>query len=276
MAALAGGGAAGGTEQYFVTAAAATELPPAERSALFLGSWGRFVSRAQGMLKSEGWVLLEWTDGGAEPLADLLARSPPVAVVIGGPEAVAVVARLSAPKLLQVPFTGVDWLDPGALPDGCAVANVHGMDQPIAEYVLGTMLDSVVGFSSLSAEFRSDGVFRPPFPRNDGYEGKPFHYEIGGKTLGIVGLGSIGLEVAKRAKAFDMTVLATTRTTRAELPQHVDWAGTGIGAELEELLAASDFVLLTCPLSPETQNLMDASRIAKMKPGSILINVARE
>lgn len=259
-------------------ASTAAEQPTATatRSALFLGNWRRFLARTRGMLKSDGWVLLEWDDNDAhEPLTDLLARSPPVAAVIGGPEAVAVVARLADPRLLQVPFTGVDWLDPGALPRGCAAANVHGMDQPIAEYVLGTMLDSAVGFSSLNAEFKSDGIFRPPFPRNDGYKGRPFHNEIGGKTLGIVGLGSIGLQVAKRAKAFDMTVLATTRTARPQIPPNVDWAGTGVGTDLDKLLAASDFVLLTCPLTPETQNLFDASRLAKMKEGSILINVAR-
>ena len=79
------------------------------------------------------------------------------------------IAGLEGPatvKLLQVPFTGVDWLEPAELPAGCAAANVHGMDPPIAEYVLGTMLDWAVGFSALSVEFKADGVFRPPFPVN--------------------------------------------------------------------------------------------------------------
>ena len=87
----------------------------------------------------------------------------------------------------------MDWLKPAEAPTGCSVANVHGMDPPIAEYVLGTMIDNEVRFSKLQSEFRETGVFRPPFPRSgDAYAGRPFHGELGGKTLGIVGLGSIG------------------------------------------------------------------------------------
>jgi phosphoglycerate dehydrogenase-like enzyme len=82
-----------------------------------------------------------------------------------------------------------------------------------------------------------------------------------------VGLGSIGAEVAKRAAAFGVKVLATTRSPRAELPPHIAWAGVGVGADLDRLLAESDYVLLACPLTPDTDGLMDAARLAKVRRG---------
>jgi len=84
--------------------------------------------------------------------------------------------------------------------------------------------------------------------------------ELRGATLGIVGLGRIGEAVARRARGFGMHVLHTT--TRGGIP-------------LEELLARSDVVTLHCPLTPETRHLIDAQRLAQMKPGAILVNTTR-
>ncbi len=96
--------------------------------------------------------------------------------------------------------------------------------------------------------------------------------ELGGKTLLIVGLGKIGGRLARLAKAFDMRVLATKRNpaTAAEAADSVHPP-----EELPALLPQADFVALTCPLTPQTDKLIDAAAFANMKESAYLINVAR-
>lgn len=86
-----------------------------------------------------------------------------------------------------------------------------------------------------------------------------------GKTLGIVGYGRTGVAVAQRASAFGMRIIYTRRTVSTDPA----WRS------LDDLLAESDFVSLHTPLTPETQHLLDANRLASMKRGSWLINMAR-
>ena len=90
--------------------------------------------------------------------------------------------------------------------------------------------------------------------------GRHLGHEIHGATFGIVGLGRIGRAVAKRAEGFGMTVIHTSANTRETL---------------QELLRASDFVSLHCPLTPATHHLIDAAALALMRPNAILINTAR-
>jgi len=95
--------------------------------------------------------------------------------------------------------------------------------------------------------------------------------EVHSSTLGIIGLGRIGQQVARRARGFDMTVLYHNRRGN-------EGAEESLGvryAAFEDLLAASDFVMLTCPLTDETRHLIDKSALALMKPTAILINIAR-
>ena len=96
--------------------------------------------------------------------------------------------------------------------------------------------------------------------------------ELGGKTVLIVGLGRIGQRVAKLAKAFDMRVFGTKRQVDVLLPA-VDKLHTP--DQLSTLLPQADYVVLTCPLTPETENLIDESALAAMQPGAYLINMAR-
>lgn len=96
--------------------------------------------------------------------------------------------------------------------------------------------------------------------------------ELAGKTLGIVGLGHIGSLVAQLGKAFDMRVIATKR----RIEEHVGAADLVLPpAQLPVLVRESDFVVLTCPLTSETQGLIDQTVLGKMKRSAYLINVAR-
>jgi phosphoglycerate dehydrogenase-like enzyme len=96
--------------------------------------------------------------------------------------------------------------------------------------------------------------------------------ELAGKTLIIVGLGQIGGRLAQLAKAFDMAVIGIRRDPRAGRG-HADTvhAVTELGA----LLPQADFVALTCPLTAETEKLIDAGALGRMKPSAYLVNAAR-
>jgi glyoxylate reductase len=95
--------------------------------------------------------------------------------------------------------------------------------------------------------------------------------EVTGSTLGIIGLGRIGQQVARRARGFDMPVLYHNRRRNLEAE-----AALGLTyASFEELLAKSDFVTLNCPLSKETTGLISGPQFAMMKRSGILINMAR-
>jgi len=96
--------------------------------------------------------------------------------------------------------------------------------------------------------------------------------ELGGKTLVIVGLGTIGARLAQLAKAFDMKVVGVRR----DVSRGGGAADRVVGdAALLGVLPEADFVALTCPLTPATENLIDARALAAMKPSAYLVNVAR-
>ena len=93
--------------------------------------------------------------------------------------------------------------------------------------------------------------------------------ELSGKTMGIVGLGSIGMKVATIARCFGMHVSALTSKAADALPEGFS------KATLDELLAVSDVLSLHCPLTPQTHHLINADTLAKMKPTAILVNTGR-
>ena len=96
--------------------------------------------------------------------------------------------------------------------------------------------------------------------------------ELGGKTLLIVGLGRIGSHLAGLAKAFGMRVIGTKRDPGSGGENAHDVFSNG---RLHEILPLADFVALTCPLTPQTEGLINAQALALMKPSAFLINVAR-
>jgi phosphoglycerate dehydrogenase-like enzyme len=171
-------------------------------------------------------------------------------------------------RLVQVPGAGLDRIDRSALRPGTALANAYGHDTGIAEYVLAAMLAMSRDFLRIDADLRRgrwDSV----------WSGSPVPLwpELAGQTLGILGYGRIGQAVARRALAFDMEVLAIRRDPGRSDPHRLAFV-RDLGA-LDEVLTRADHLAITLALTPETRGLIDARRLGLMKPGAVLINVAR-
>lgn len=105
------------------------------------------------------------------------------------------------------------------------------------------------------------------------WETLPRPREIAGTTLGLVGLGSIGRAVAKHAAALGMRVIAVREHPEKSVPEGVEQVFGP--AQLEALFTQSDYVVLAAPVTPNTRQLMNAARLAQMKPDACLINVGR-
>jgi len=105
------------------------------------------------------------------------------------------------------------------------------------------------------------------------WSSRPRPREVAGATLGLVGLGSIGREVAKRATALEMRVIAVREHVNKETPNGVEHAYAS--HQLQTLLQQSDYVVLAVPITASTQKLINAERLSKMKTDACLINVGR-
>ena len=175
----------------------------------------------------------------------------------------------AAPKLrlVQSVATGIELIDLAALPRGVAICNAFGHETAIAEYILMAMLVWSHRFREIEGEFRAHSSWRPSWVQS----GAP-HGEILGSTIGIVGLGRVGYEVARRAAAFGCRIIAANRSAREP--------GSGVERvfplrELDRMLPECDYVVLCTALGPETEGLIDARRLALMKSSAFLINIAR-
>jgi phosphoglycerate dehydrogenase-like enzyme len=174
-----------------------------------------------------------------------------------------------APKLrlVQSVATGVELIDLSALPKGCAVCNAFGHETAIAEYVVMVMLALHHRLFAIAGEFRDGGSWATSWVQS----GTP-HGEVRGTTLGIVGFGRVGREVARRAAPFGCRILAANRSPRDAEP--------GVEriypmSELDRMLPLCDTVAICTALGPETTGLIDARRLGLLKPSAVLINIAR-
>jgi phosphoglycerate dehydrogenase-like enzyme len=171
-------------------------------------------------------------------------------------------------RYLQSISAGMDRYDLAALQArGVMVASAAGVNSyAVAEHALAHMLAFArhihTGRDNQQRRFWRD-MLGDPAQRET---------ELGDKTLLIVGYGRIGQRLAHLASAFDMQVLATKRNVSGV-------GGTAVALytpdQLLQLLPRADFVVLTCPLTPETEKLIDSRAFSLMKPSAILINMAR-
>lgn len=131
----------------------------------------------------------------------------------------------------------------------------------VAEYVVCTAMMLLRRAYGATSE-----VMNGAWPRNALAQGQ----EIGGKTLGIIGLGSVGLRTAQLALALNMQVIAYDPKPRGTAHRHIQ-----LHTDLESVLRQADVISLHVPLTPVTRHLIHADRLKQMKPGAVLINVAR-
>ena len=141
---------------------------------------------------------------------------------------------------------------------------VYGTDN-VAQYAIALLLEacSQVGHHDRSVH-AGDWTRSIDFC----YWQKPL-IEVSGKTAGIIGFGRIGMAVARILRAMNVRVLAYSRTERPEGRELADYV------PLDDLIAQSDFIFLHCPLTPETEGIINAANIARMKDGVIIVNNGR-
>jgi phosphoglycerate dehydrogenase-like enzyme len=226
--------------------------------------------------------LLLWTDNAA-PYADavedaglssrvridlLPRKDTPSAAQLAETEAMlawgappGLLPRMPKLRWVQAPTAGVDgWLALPDLPPGLVLTcarGTHGDSMP--ENILGALFHITKNYASIAeAQKESRWTRRVSQPLN-------------GSTLGILGLGAIGQEVARLAAALRMEVIGTRRH-----PAQVPGVAEVLPPErTEEVLARADYLLLLLPGTPETDNFINAERLSRMKPGAWLLNFGR-
>jgi phosphoglycerate dehydrogenase-like enzyme len=198
---------------------------------------------------------------------DAIPQGSGVVALVAGPDwhvGAAEAAALPDLRIVATPSTGFDHLDVGALAAAGVVAtHVAGYcDDEVAEHALAMALDLLRGVSLLDRDVRAGGWdYAAALPRR-----------VGGATLGIVGLGRIGRQLAWRAAALGMRVTAFDPALDAAA---VRAAGAEPCATLHELMASADVVSLHAFLGPATEGLIDAAALAAARPGTYLVNCAR-
>jgi phosphoglycerate dehydrogenase-like enzyme len=167
-------------------------------------------------------------------------------------------AELATAERLRWVHTSAVAVETLCLPDLFArnviVSNSRGVQSAaIAEHVMAVML----GFAK-QLPFAFERQRMRTWAQNE-FVGEHLPWLLRGRTLGLIGMGTIGTEVARLATAFGMTIVAARRRD----------------GNLADVLRLSDVLVIAAPLTPETQNLIGARELAQMKPGAVLINVGR-
>lgn len=162
--------------------------------------------------------------------------------------------RLSALRVVQVNSAGVDWIA-GSIPDGVTLCSARGTrDVPVAEWVVGVILDSYKGLGRLRRQ-QDEAQWAPRMPR-----------ELAGSKALIVGYGSIGQAVEQRLRPFGVEVTRVASRGRGDI-HRVE--------ALDELLPHADIVIVLLPAKPETTGLIEKKRLARLRTGALLINAGR-
>jgi phosphoglycerate dehydrogenase-like enzyme len=171
-------------------------------------------------------------------------------------------------KFLQVPFSGLDKIDLEHLnKNGIAVANSHENSVSVAEHGMLFLLALSKNLINQDSDLRQ-GIWH-------GWVARETNNELNGKTLGIIGLGNIGYEMARKAKCFGMRVVGIKKDPnigRKKLSSVVDFVYPP--GDLNFLIKQSDFLFISVPLTKETKGMIGRTELQLMK-GKYLINVSR-
>jgi phosphoglycerate dehydrogenase-like enzyme len=168
-------------------------------------------------------------------------------------------------RLFHAPAAGTDAVNTALLPAQCTLANCFGHENAIAEYVIAALLMRHVPLLQADQDFRAQ--------RWTYWAGRPtaLRTELGAQTLGLLGFGHIAQTVAQRAKAMGMRVHVANRSPITHPVVDRSWTLTG----LHEFMGSCDAVVVSLPLTANTQGLVDAPAIAAMRPDAVLLNVGR-
>jgi len=207
------------------------------------------------------------------PLADLPADDPlrdRCAVLVATPRSLdaAALRGLPALRLVVATTTAVDYLDL----EYCAAAGITVRGNgayagtSVAEHAFTLLLTSLRRMPAAMAAARGEPVVPEDPAGPAGTSGTAAAFELAGATAGVIGLGDIGGRIAAIARGFGMRVLFTGRTPRT-VPG-ATWAA------IDDLVREADAVFLSVPLTPETRHLVDASRLALMKPSAHLVSIS--
>lgn len=202
---------------------------------------------------------------GYMPEEDVIAALPGVTAVIAGAEPYTAGVMDGAPgvRIIVRAGVGLNNVDiPAATERGILVANSAGQNsQSVAEHLFGMLLCAVRRIGWLDANIRK-GLWR---------EIQPPMRPLNGMTMGILGFGNIGKQVAKRAVAFDMNVIAYDIVRDEETAKTL-----GVRfVSLEELARESDYLTCHVPLTPETTHIIDREILSLMKPDAYVFNTSR-
>ncbi len=164
---------------------------------------------------------------------------------------------------------GVENIDMDAASEhGIHVCNVPGRNAvAVAELTMGLLLAIDRHIAAATADLRNGDWNKATYSQADG---------LLGRTIGIVGLGEIGLHVAERAKAFGMSVIGVRKPNRSDATEaRIRSVGVRLVDDLEALVRESDVVSLHVPASDDTKALVDADLLARFRDGAILLNTSR-
>ncbi|HUU77340.1 MAG TPA: 2-hydroxyacid dehydrogenase [candidate division Zixibacteria bacterium] len=165
-------------------------------------------------------------------------------------------------KFIQKTGAGVDAMPFNVIPENVLMANTSGANPvPMAEGAIALLI-------SLAKRITQRHNL---FPDRSSERGT----ELRGKKVGIIGLGSIGIEIAKRLQAFEMSILGIKRQPTKNLKQQLQLEFLGGPDDLDYVLKESDFVIVTVPLTPVTRGMISKKELSLMKETAFIINIAR-
>jgi phosphoglycerate dehydrogenase-like enzyme len=195
----------------------------------------------------------------------------PVEVFIGDVPGKEVLDRAEHLRLIQIPWTGVDNLDFDLLRRyGFTVCNSHSNATVVAEYAVSLMLSLLKGIPYHDAQLRRNHWCRPS--AKEGNDFRPPEM-IHGKTVGIIGCGAVGLQIARLLSSFGVTLIGLANLKRQN--GHVPFDVMYDRDALDTVLAESDIVFLAVPLTRDTRNLINGASFRTMRRSAYLVNVSR-
>lgn len=169
-------------------------------------------------------------------------------------------------KLIHLPGAGIDAIDFKHVPINCRICNVYEHEIPMAEFCIGNILNWEMRLINKVNKFKnldwSDCMI---------FDG-PTHNELYGKTVGILGYGKIGKEISKRLKVFGVNVFAYTRTNNSK-DKYLK--NKFLSKELKKTVNQLDYLIIACPLTKTTKEMVNKAVFKNMKKSSVILNVAR-